>query len=153
MRGVPQDPPHHADCRQGRSGAGSVQVTAENKEKGECFILLHIPEAQQRDRQWMINKCARASNQLIPLKIALSSVSLVKPPFPTPDVPSGHYLTWQVNKCLDFYKREDGMKRKAEMMKQKCVGNELPASTGSEGHQHPFSFFTDWTSCLLGLPR
>lgn len=87
MRGVPQDPPHHADCRQGQSGAGSVQVIAENKEKGECFILLHIPEAQQRDRQWMINKCARASNQLIPLKIALSSISPVTPPFPTPDVP------------------------------------------------------------------
>ena len=87
MRRVPQDPPHHAHRPQGQSGAGSVQVIAENKEKGERFILLHIPEAQQRGRQWMINKCARASNQLIPLKIALSSASPVKSPFPTPDVP------------------------------------------------------------------
>lgn len=67
--------------------AGLVQVIAENKEKGDCFILLHTPEVQERGRQWMINKCAWASNQLILLEIALSSVSQVKLPFSTLDFP------------------------------------------------------------------
>lgn len=64
-----------------------MQVIAENKEKGDCFILPHTPEVQERGRQWMINKCAWASNQLILLEIALSSVSQVKLPFSTLDFP------------------------------------------------------------------
>lgn len=52
-------------------GQGPVQVIAENKEKGDCFIRLHIPEARQRARQRMINKCACVSNQLTLLETAL----------------------------------------------------------------------------------
>lgn len=87
----------------------------------------------------MINKCACASNQLILLEIALSSLSLVKPPFSTLDFPLlGIIWLGKSIKWLDFYKREVGVKRKAEMLMQRLVGSELLVSTGPECHQHRF---------------